>query len=503
MGGTFSTEATAASATEANNKSSETKASTKPSILLQCPRCSTLFGTDPSSPNNRFLPITCKYCFDCTQCARCTDRDNGLCLACKRRGLDSSVPNVHHCAALLNLKNKKEAPSSDRLKTKYQVGMRVQAVSSLHLSVGFYGAPCSVFFVKKLNYEYHFLFCGIRNTTSYFQWYRTGVITAVRRVKRYCIAYSDGYEEELNRVDLMQDTVVLEDTPNRRNPAPPSRKRSRSITSPAPSVQEYDNNNNDNDSGDGKEEREEKVLKRGPDWSSPQSIQRRVGSKEGTDGSNVWKAKLRILVPTPYDCPKKLVGVFRLMDQLFETGTAIEDSLRSSGGRGAGRTPQHIRRIAKKFPDHWALQWYGRYRRYVPWMVDDLEVLIEFLLEYYLRSRPLQRTFPVVLVPMLGADASNPDSTDPFDEMIPNDLCVPRTFRGILAAMNELWGEEDGFDYGFNQTRTAALLWKCQQDNPDEPALSWHPTGQEFAPPDKETCRLFMAYVRQKLPTAL
>ena len=31
----------------------------------------------------------------------------------------------------------------------------------------------------------------------------------MRRVKRYCIRYYDGYQEELERSDLMQDTVVL------------------------------------------------------------------------------------------------------------------------------------------------------------------------------------------------------------------------------------------------------------------------------------------------------
>ena len=109
--------------------------------LLQCLDCEALYDTDPSrSDAGQHLPITCRYCFDCTRCARCTDQYLGLCPKCKKRGMDSSLPDVHICAVLLSLQGTTREKASNRdaqlsspgvpKNTKYQVGMKVQAVST-------------------------------------------------------------------------------------------------------------------------------------------------------------------------------------------------------------------------------------------------------------------------------------------------------------------------------------------------------------------------------------
>jgi hypothetical protein len=131
--------------------------------------------------------------------------------------------------------------------------------------------------------------------------------------------------------------------------------------------------------------------------------------------------------------------------------------------------------------------------------VDDLEKYIEFLLEYYLRKPATMRTRPFELVPSLGSQASDPGSRDPFDLLIPNSLCVPRSFRCVLAVMQELWGKEDGINYEWNPQRAGFVLKSAQWEDPSLVELIWHVPGQEFVPPDKATCLVFMEFVRRKV----
>ena len=211
-------------------------------------------------------------------------------------------------------------------------------------------------------------------------------------------------------------------------------------------------------------------------------------------------------MPRDCDCPaqnkdatKDLTHLYRLMDEIFETGTAIKDCLRGPA-RYNYTTQIYLTKNLRKRPDHWAFEWYRpKEGKVAPCTVDDLEKYIEFLLEYYLRKPTTMRTRPFKLVPLLGSQASAPGSRDPFDLLIPNSLCVPRCFRGVLAVIQELWGEEDGINYEWNPSRSAYVLQQLQSEDPSLFELSWHDPGEAFVPPDKTTCRVFMEFVRRKI----